>query len=44
MDCLVHNSLKQQCTGNDVQEGGILEKEGRGEGVSGGQESTLGGG
>ena len=29
-DCLVHNSLKLQCTGNDVQEGGILRERRRG--------------
>ena len=32
MDCLVHNSLKLQCTGNDVQEGGILRERRRGGG------------
>ena len=32
MDCLVHNSLKLQCTGNDVQEGGILREREGGEG------------
>ena len=32
MDCLVHNSLKLQCTGNGVQEGGILRERRRGGG------------
>ena len=34
MDCLVHNSLKLQCTGNDAQEGGILRERRRGGGGS----------